>query len=85
MREQELREVLYDITLADHAQRAAFSSDVVFHMDIDPNSLTGVLSPTGNVPSGSGMSMNEVKPTMRTGLVKAYLPNKMKTSVREGI
>jgi len=73
MREQELMEVLYDISTADQSQR---SSEVVFNMEIDCGRSSRDAVNTASCPGQA----NDSKPAMRS-LVKAYLPNKMKTSV----
>ena len=70
-------EVLYDISSADHSQQ----SGAVFPPDIDPGPLADNCLPGSEVNTASGSGTNsDFKPTMRS-LVKAYLPNKMKTSV----
>lgn len=80
MREQELREYLYD-----NAQPSGHASDAVFQLDLDQSGASDVttrISGNSRQLSLCSGSMGDSKPAMRS-LVKAYLPNKMKTSVSD--
>jgi hypothetical protein len=87
MREQELLEVLYVLTTAETAQRPGHTSETVFQMDIDHNRSGGVgelstLRNSGIKSSPCSGISGDSKPPMKS-LVKAYLPNKMKTAVSD--